>query len=59
MKDYDKNKETSYLKYLEVKSLYGWSVSPNLLVDGFKQVENTCQFNKDFKENNNEDILEV
>ena len=36
MKDYDKNKETSYLKYLEVNSLYGWSVSPNLLVDGFK-----------------------
>ena len=59
MKDYDKNKETTYLKYLEVNNLYGLSISPNLLVDGFKQVENTYQFNKDFKENNNEDILEV
>ena len=59
MKGYDKNKETLYLKYLEVNNLYGWSISPNLLVDGFKQVENICQFNKDFKEKNNEDILEV
>ena len=27
MKDYDKNKELSYLQYLDVKDLYGWAMS--------------------------------
>ena len=27
MKDYDKNKELSYLQYLDVKDLYGWAIS--------------------------------
>ena len=28
MKDYDKNKEPSYLKYLDVKTLNDWAMSP-------------------------------
>ena len=32
MKDYDKNKELSYLKYWHVNDLYGWAVSQKLLV---------------------------
>ena len=48
MKDYDKNKESSYLKYWEVNNLYGRSMSQKLLVDGFKWVENLSQVNKDF-----------
>ena len=51
MKDYDKNKESSYLEYWDVNNLYGWAISQKLLVDGFKQVENASQFNKEFPEN--------
>ena len=41
MKDYDKNRESLYLKYWDVNNLYGVVMSQNLPVDGFKWVENT------------------
>ena len=31
MKDYDKSKESLYLKYLDVNNLYGWMMSQKLL----------------------------
>ena len=51
MKDYDKNKEQSYLKYQYVNNLYGWGMSQNLLVNNFEWIEDTYQFNKDFVKN--------
>ena len=48
MKDYNKNKESSYLKYWDVNNSYGWTRSQKLPLSGFKWVENTCQYSEDF-----------
>ena len=31
MKNYDKNKETSYIQYLDANNFYGWAMSQNYL----------------------------
>ena len=36
MKDYDKNKESSYLKYWDVSNSYGWAMSQKLPVNNFE-----------------------
>ena len=46
-KDYDKNKESTYLKYLDVNNLYGWTMLQKLLVTKFDWIEDTSQFNED------------
>ena len=33
IKDYDKNKETSYFQYWDANNLYGWAMSQKLLVN--------------------------
>ena len=48
MKDYDKNKEPSYLKYWDVNNLYGQVMPQKLLVNNFEFIEDTSQFNEDF-----------
>ena len=36
MKDYDKHKESLYLKYWAVNNLYGWAISQKLPVNKFE-----------------------
>ena len=55
MKDYDKNKESSYLQYWDVNNLYGWVMSQKLPVNNFEWIEEASQFNEDFIKNYNEE----
>ena len=48
MKDYDQNKETSYLKYWNVNNLYGLAMSQKLTAKKFEWIKDTSQFNEDF-----------
>ena len=36
MKNYDKNKDSSYMQYLDTNNLYGWAMSQKLPVSGFQ-----------------------
>ena len=36
MKDYDKNKESSYLSYWDVNNLYSWEISQKLSLLNFE-----------------------
>ena len=36
MKEYDQNKESSYLQYWDAKNLYGWAMSQKLPVNNFE-----------------------
>ena len=55
MKDYDKNKESSYLKDWNVNSLYRWTLLQKLPVNKFELMEETCQFDEDLIKNYNEE----
>ena len=48
MKDYDKNKGSSYLQYYDINNLYGWTMSQKLPGNNFEWIEDTSQFNEDF-----------
>ena len=39
LKNYDKNKESSYIRYLDANNLFGWAMSQKLPVYGFKWVK--------------------
>ena len=50
MKNYDKNKESSYLQYWDVNNFYGWAMSQKLPLNNF-QIDDLSQFNEDFIKN--------
>ena len=54
MKDYDKNKESSYLKCWDVNNLYGWATSQKLPVNNCEQIKDTSHVNENFIKNCNE-----
>ena len=55
MKDYHKNKESSYLKYWDVNNLYGWVMLQKLPVNNFEWIKDNSQFNEDFAKNYNKE----
>ena len=55
VKDYDKNKEPLYLKYLDVNNSYSSAMSQKLPVNNFEWIEETSQFNEDFMKNYNKE----
>ena len=66
MKNHDKNKESTYLEYLDANNLYEWAMSQKLPVRNFKWIEkdDVSKFNEEFIKNYDEDsdqgyILEV
>ena len=46
MKNYGKNKEPSYIQYLDANNLYGWEMPQKLPIDGFKWKKNMLKFNE-------------
>ena len=55
MKDYDKNKESLYLKYWDVNDLYGWEMSQKFPVNYLEWIGETPQLNEDFIKSYNEE----
>ena len=48
MKNYDKNKESSFLIYVDANNWYGWTMTKKLQVDSFKWVDDLSMFTEDF-----------
>ena len=64
MKNYDKNKESLYIQYLDTNNLYGWAMSQKLPVNDFKWINHVSEIEEKFIESYNEDndkgyILEI
>ena len=55
MKTYDKNKESSYIQYLDANNIYGWAMSQKLPVNGFKWINDVTEIDQKFIKNYDED----
>ena len=51
MKDYDENKESSFLEYLDANNVYGWAMSEALPVDGSDWIKDLSKIDEDFIKN--------
>ena len=54
MKDYNSNKESSYIQYLDANNLYGAAMSEKLPMNGFKWVNDIFEINEKFVNSYNE-----
>ena len=48
MKNYNKDKEESFLQYLDANNLHGWEMSQKLPVSSFKWKKNMSKFTEEF-----------
>ena len=48
MKDYNKDKESSYIQYSDANNLYGMAMTEKLPVKGFKWMDDISMINEDF-----------
>ena len=55
MKNYDENKESSYIQYWDVNNLCGQAMSQKVPVNNFEWIKDTFQFNEDFIKTYNEE----
>ena len=55
MKNYDKNKESSYIQYLDANNLYRWAMSQKLPVNNFNWVKNKLKIDEKFIQSYDED----
>ena len=55
MKDFDRNKESSYILYWNENDLYSWAMLQKLPVNNFEWVKDISQFNEDVIKNCNEE----
>ena len=46
MNNYDKNKESSYIQYLDANSLYGWAMLQKLPVNEFKWINDVTEIDQ-------------
>ena len=60
VKDYDKNKESSYRKHWDVNNLYSWAMSQKFPVNDFKDiwVEDISEFDESFIKIYNQESVE-
>ena len=55
MKDFDNNKESSYLKYWYLNNFYSWEMSQKCPVNDFKWVDNFFEFDESFIKSYNDE----
>ena len=59
MKDYDKNKESLYVKYWNVNNFNGRAMSQKLPLNKLEWNEDTSQFNEDFIKDYNKERWKI
>ena len=58
MRDYDKNKESSYIQYLDANNWYGMAMTEKLPVKGFKWMDDISMINEEFVKSYNKNSIE-